>query len=146
MTVPLISFPQSHCPQSVSNGTEKQMRALWWGGVGINDLRAAAAGQGTALRFPSKPSALVKGALEVSLRLWGQGAVNTGSILPRNQQGCCQHSAASAQRTKATDRVRGKETQRWEQEREFFFSNHNATVERSITSLISNTLFRLESW
>lgn len=31
----------------------------------------------------------------------GQTAVNTGSILPRKQQGCCQHSAASAQRTKA---------------------------------------------
>lgn len=87
---------------------------MWW--RGINDLRAAAAGRGTALRLLSKPSALVRGALEVSLRLWGQRAVNTDYILPRNQQGCCQHSAASAsaQRTKATDRVRGKETQRWE--------------------------------
>lgn len=145
MTVPLISFPQSHYPQSVSNGTEKQMWALWWGGGGINDLRAAAAGQRTALRFLSKPSALVKGALEASLRLWGQSTINTDSILPRNQKGCCQHSAASAQRTKATDRVRGRETQRWEQERVFYL-NHNATVERSTTSLIWNILFRLEPW
>lgn len=95
------------------------------------------------LRFLSEPSALVKGALEVSLRLGGQSAVNTDSILPRNQQGCCQHCAASAQRTKATDRVRGEE-RKSRNRREFSNCNHNARVERSITGLIWNILFRLK--
>lgn len=82
----------------------------------------------------------------MSLRLGrgggGQSAVNTESILPRNQQGCCQHRAASAQRTKAGGRVRGKETE--EQREMFSHFNHNATVEKSITGLIWNILFRLK--